>query len=57
METQYGGMTVNERLSASKQLEAFDTAVKNHNEAEVKSILASVEVDERSIKAIIDKML
>lgn len=48
----YQGMTVNERLYVSGQMDAFDKAVKEKDITKVKSLLEDVELNEESIRTI-----
>ncbi|HEX2094167.1 MAG TPA: hypothetical protein VHG28_17320 [Longimicrobiaceae bacterium] len=48
-----GGMTVNERLSATDQLEAFDRARAACDQDEVRRLLRDVLVDETAIERIV----
>jgi hypothetical protein len=56
MEPKYGGMTVNERLSVSGLMAAFDKAVSERNIGEAVRILKSVEVGEESLQPILDRL-
>lgn len=49
----YQGMTVNERLYVSGQMEAFDKAVNEEDIPKVMIILEDVELNEESIKPIL----
>jgi len=49
----YKGMTVNERLYVSGQMDAFDKAVKEKDVKKVIFILEVVELNEESIKPIL----
>jgi uncharacterized membrane protein YvbJ len=49
----YKGMTVNERLYVSGQMDAFDKAVKDRDIKKVRIILEDVELNEESIKPIL----
>ncbi|WP_162838820.1 hypothetical protein [Aquimarina longa] len=49
-------MTVNERLYASGLMDEFDKAVENKNIDKVKSILKKVELNETSIKPILESL-
>lgn len=49
----YKGMTVNERLYVSGQMDAFDKAVKDRDIPKVRIILENVELNEESIKPIL----
>ncbi len=53
---EYKGMTVNERLYASGLMDEFDKAVENKNIDKVKSILKKVELNETSIKPILESL-
>lgn len=55
MSEKYSGMTVNERLYLSGCIDDFDRAVREKKSMKVKSILKELEVDEISIKAILEK--
>jgi len=57
MHSQYGGMTVNERLFAAGLLDAFDTAAKRRARDEMIRILARVELDGPDGAAIVDTIL
>jgi hypothetical protein len=54
--TQLAGMTTNERLFASGKLDDFDRAVAGRDIQSIRAILKSVNVDNRSIAAIISQM-
>ncbi|WP_410220751.1 hypothetical protein [Pedobacter sp.] len=56
MENKYLGMTVNERLYVSGQIEEFDKAVKEKDIDKVISILKSVELNEDSIHPILESL-
>ncbi|WP_286920159.1 hypothetical protein [Flavobacterium sp. UBA4197] len=56
MENKYLGMTVNERLYVSGQIEEFDKAVKEKDIDKVISILKSVELNEDSIQPILENL-
>ncbi|GAB4187957.1 MAG: hypothetical protein Tsb002_13740 [Wenzhouxiangellaceae bacterium] len=56
MENKYAGMTVNERLYASRLMDEFDEAVKKKNIEKVRDILKKVELTEESIKSILEKL-
>lgn len=55
MNDEYAGMTVNERLYVSGYMDEFDMAINNKDIEKIKSILKIVELDEISIKAILEK--
>lgn len=44
MDDKYRGMTVNERLFVSGEIDAFDIAVRENNKEEVVRILSKVEI-------------
>ncbi len=52
----YKGMTVNERLYVSGLMDEFDKAVKEKDIAKVKAILKSVELNEESVKPILQEL-
>lgn len=52
-ETQYGGMTVNERLYFSGLIDKFDTAVAKKDVKEITAILKEVELSDDNINAIL----
>jgi hypothetical protein len=52
----YAGMTVNERLHVSGKLNEYDKAVASKNAGKVKHILKELEVDDGSIKAILEDL-
>lgn len=54
MEMKYKGLTVNERLYISGLLNEFDRAVEEKSIVEIISILKIVELDDRSIKSILE---
>lgn len=56
MENQYAGMTVNERLYVSGLMDEFDKAVEEKNADRVRSILEKVELNEESIKPILEQL-
>jgi hypothetical protein len=45
-DSQYAGMTVNERLFEAGLIEAFDAAVRQRNRADIIRILTDVEVED-----------
>ncbi len=49
-------MTVNERLYASGLMDDFDKAIKNKDVEKAKSILIKTELDEASIKPILESL-
>ena len=49
------GLTVNERLWLSGQMQAFDDAIAETDEAEFKVICKSVFLDESNIKVLVAK--
>lgn len=51
----YKGMTVNERLYVSGMMDKFEKAVEEKSINEVISILKSVDLDEKNIKAILEQ--
>jgi hypothetical protein len=53
--TKYGGMTVNERLFHSGLLNEFDAAVGRADATRVIEILVRVELDDKTIEAILRK--
>lgn len=56
MENKYTGMTVNERLYASGLMREFDEAVENKDAEKVRTILEKVELNEESIKPILEEL-
>ena len=56
MMDKYGGMTVNERLYVSGLMDKFDEAVKEKNVDSVISILKEVELNDLSIKPILEHL-
>ena len=52
----YSMMTVNERLYVSGFMDEFDKAVKEKDIAKVKAILKSVELNEESVKPILQEL-
>jgi hypothetical protein len=52
----YKGMTVNERLYVSGYMDEFDKAVKEKDFQKVKLILEAVELNEESIKPILEQL-
>ena len=56
MDNKYAGMTVNERLYASGLMGEFDEAVKQKNSEKVRAILEKVELNEASIKPILERL-
>jgi len=52
----YKGMTVNERLYVSGSMDEFDKAVKEKDFQKVKLILEAVELNEESIKPILEQL-
>ena len=56
-EDEASGMTVNERLFVSGQMDNFDEAIAQHNVPELERILRSVYLEPDSIKAIIEQVL
>ena len=50
---EFAGMTVNERLHHSGLLEAFDKAIENREERDIRSILEEVFLTPENIDAII----
>lgn len=55
MHKRYAGMTVNERLHVGGFLGEFDEAVSKKDAEKVRSILEKVELDEESIRPILEK--
>ncbi|MBX7062356.1 MAG: hypothetical protein K1X52_11915 [Pyrinomonadaceae bacterium] len=53
MDEKYKGMTVNERLWVSGQMDAYRSAIKSHDAEKVRSILLTVELTERNILPIL----
>gem|GEM_PF-2576331 len=49
-------MTVNERLYQSGLMNEYDKAVKGKNEEKIISILTMLEIDKKSINAILNKI-
>ena len=56
MESKYAGMTVNERLYVSGMASAFDKAIEERDFEKVRNILTEVELDEDSIKRILERL-
>lgn len=56
-EKEASGMTVNERLYLSGLLDGFESAAKQRNKVELKSILKKVHLNSESIEAIIENEL
>ncbi|WP_016988634.1 hypothetical protein [Flavobacterium sp. ACAM 123] len=56
MANKYSGMTVNERLYVSGLSNDFDNAVKENNIKKIIEILKRIELDEMSIKAILQSL-
>jgi iron uptake system EfeUOB component EfeO/EfeM len=56
MESKYAGMTVNERLYVSGMTSAFDKAIEERDFEKVRNILTEVELDEDSIKPILERL-
>lgn len=57
MDIQFKGMTVNERLFVSGQMDDFDRLVKTKNIDGIIALLETVEVtDEAAIRSIIDAL-
>lgn len=54
--SKYAGMTVNERLYASGLINEFDKAVAERNVLKVIEILQQVDLNEKSIKPILEKL-
>ena len=54
MKNKYAGMTVNERLYVSGLMDKFDKAIKEKNVDLVISILKEVELNDLSIKPILN---
>jgi len=52
----YKGMTVNERLYVSGYMDEFDKAVKEKDFQKVKLILEAIELNEESIKPILEQL-
>ena len=56
MHDKYAGMTVNERLYVSGLIKGFDCAVERKSTKDVVSILKKVELTEKSIKPILERL-
>lgn len=56
MNDKYKGMTVNERLYVSGLIREFDNAVEKKDVQAVVSILKKVELNERAIEPILQKL-
>lgn len=56
MSAKYVGMTVNERLYISGQLDNFDIAVKEKDINKLTTILRNVELTDPSINAILENL-
>lgn len=56
MEGKYSRMTVNERLYVSGLLDKFDAAVKARKASSFRNLLQSVDLDEESIKVILEQL-
>jgi hypothetical protein len=54
--SKYVGMTVNERLYISSLMDEFDEAVRQQNVIKVREVLRKVELDEVSIKQILNSL-
>jgi uncharacterized membrane protein YvbJ len=54
MEAKYDGMTVNERLYLSGLMDEFDKAVEAKNVDAVRTILQKVDLNDESIKPILE---
>jgi len=52
----YKGMTVNERLYASGLIDEYDKAVKEKDTNKIRLILHKVELNELSIKPILEQL-
>jgi hypothetical protein len=52
----YKGMTVNERLYVSGLMDEYDKAVKEKNIDKIREILQKVELNEISIKPILEQL-
>jgi hypothetical protein len=52
---EYSGVTGNERLWHSGLIDEFDLAIKNRDAKRVAEILGSVELDDESIKANLER--
>jgi len=50
----YKGMTVNERLYVSGYMDEYDKAVKEKDVNKIREILQKVELNEKSIKPILE---
>lgn len=56
-EKEASGMTVNERLFVSGQMEKFDEAVAQRNVPELERILSSVYLEPDNVRAVIESVL
>lgn len=56
MKNKYAGMTVNERLYVSGLIDEFYEAVEKKNLDKVRELLEKVELDEESIKPILENL-
>ncbi len=56
MENKYAGMTVSERLYVSGLIDEFDQAVKQRDVERIRGILSNVELNEESIKPILEQI-
>lgn len=56
MENKYAGMTVNERLYVSGLMDEFDAAVEKIDANKVRSILEEVQLTDKSIIPILEKL-
>lgn len=52
----YKGMTVNERLYVSGYMDEYDKAVKEKDITKIREILQKVELNEKSIKPILEHL-
>ena len=56
MDSEFAGMTVNERLYVSGLMDAFDAAVEEKNSEKVRAILEKVELTELNIDRILKQL-
>ena len=56
MNSAYKGMTVNERLFVSGLIDEFEKAVEEKNENAARAVLEKVELNDESIKPILEAL-
>ena len=57
MDSEFTGMTLNERLATTAQLDAFDTAAKRRDRTEMLRILRSVALEDEDPARTVDLIL